>query len=182
MRIAISGSHCVGKSTLIELFLKRHPEYKHESEAYEVIDVVQSAEPSGEEFFNQLECHLRQIEKYRPGDDVIIERSSIDYLAYIKGLMLLNRDACAGRLFNAGVALVKDSLMCVDLIMFLSTRNLPTVTDDEDPSLRQVVNELLEELLLNDDLDLISDRVRVVEASGSTEQRLLTLEEVLQSA
>ena len=37
MRIAVSGSHSVGKSTLIAGFLSRHPEYAHEPEAFEVL-------------------------------------------------------------------------------------------------------------------------------------------------
>ena len=32
MRIVVSGSHCSGKSTLIEDFVAAHPEYVHEPE------------------------------------------------------------------------------------------------------------------------------------------------------
>jgi hypothetical protein len=35
VRVAVSGSHSVGKSTLIAAFLSRHPEYAHEPEAPE---------------------------------------------------------------------------------------------------------------------------------------------------
>ena len=35
MRVAVSGSHSTGKSTLIAAFLAKCPEYVHEPEAYE---------------------------------------------------------------------------------------------------------------------------------------------------
>ena len=34
MRIAVSGTHFTGKSTLIEDFIKKHPDYKCEIEPY----------------------------------------------------------------------------------------------------------------------------------------------------
>ncbi len=34
MRVAISGTHCCGKSTLIDAFLLAHSDYVHEPEAY----------------------------------------------------------------------------------------------------------------------------------------------------
>ncbi len=34
MRIAVSGTHFIGKTTLIEDFLKKNPDYRCEKEAY----------------------------------------------------------------------------------------------------------------------------------------------------
>lgn len=34
MRIAVSGTHFIGKSTLIKDFVDRHPKYKYEIEPY----------------------------------------------------------------------------------------------------------------------------------------------------
>jgi len=45
MRIAVSGTHGVGKSTLIGAFLRRHPEVVHEPEPYTVL-----VEDLGDEF------------------------------------------------------------------------------------------------------------------------------------
>ena len=38
MRVAISGTHACGKSTLIDEFLLVHPEFTHEPEPYTVLD------------------------------------------------------------------------------------------------------------------------------------------------
>ena len=37
MRVAISGTHCCGKSTLIDEFLSAHPDFAHEPEPYTVL-------------------------------------------------------------------------------------------------------------------------------------------------
>ena len=45
MRIAVSGTHCSGKSTLINEFLAAHPEFTYEPEPF-----VTMVEEYGEEF------------------------------------------------------------------------------------------------------------------------------------
>lgn len=42
MCIAISGTHCVGKTTLIEDFIKIHPEYHNEVEPYYALQEEQA--------------------------------------------------------------------------------------------------------------------------------------------
>ena len=37
MRIAISGSHSLGKSTVVKGWLETHPEFRHEDEPYRVL-------------------------------------------------------------------------------------------------------------------------------------------------
>ncbi len=37
MRVAVSGSHSTGKSTLIAAFVAKCPEYVYEPEAYEIL-------------------------------------------------------------------------------------------------------------------------------------------------
>jgi hypothetical protein len=56
MRIAISGTHSCGKSTLIDEFLTTHPEFHHEPEAYEALGdrgEEFSAEPSADDWHTQ---------------------------------------------------------------------------------------------------------------------------------
>ena len=80
MRVAISGTHCCGKSTLIDEFLMVHPEYSHEREPYAVFEEdygeMLAAEPSAEDFHRQLEFMVERLETYRSGDRVIFIRSS----------------------------------------------------------------------------------------------------------
>src|SRR5262245_55639634 len=90
MRIAVSGTHGVGKSTLIEEFLRVHPEFAHEPEPYAVMveDYGEefSAEPCVEDFLRQLEFNLERLGHHAAGGKVIYERCPLDFLAYLSAL------------------------------------------------------------------------------------------------
>jgi deoxyadenosine/deoxycytidine kinase len=69
MRIAVSGTHGMGKSTLAEDFVERHPEFVLEPEPYYVLQeqfgIDFAEEPTQESFITQLEYtslgHLRDL-------------------------------------------------------------------------------------------------------------------------
>ncbi|MEP7274548.1 MAG: hypothetical protein ABI882_23865, partial [Acidobacteriota bacterium] len=70
MRVAISGTHSCGKSTLVDEFLLVHPDFTHEPEPYTVLEEdygeVFAAEPSPEDFFRQLEFNIDRLRSYQP--------------------------------------------------------------------------------------------------------------------
>jgi predicted ATPase len=184
MRIAISGSHCSGKSTLIESFLEKRPDYQHELEAYEVLEELHgesfSAEPTADDFLRQLECHVEQLNKYSAGDLVIFERCAADYVAYIKALAFLNREDFGDRVLRRAITIATESLASLDLIVFLSTDECDKfVSDEEDLELRAATNRILASILVNDELGTASGPPIVIEVSGSTEDRLLILQNTL---
>src|ERR1041385_3309800 len=90
MRIAVSGTHGVGKSTLIDEFLRLHPDFEHEPEPYAVLveDYGEefSAEPCVEDFLRQLEFNLERLGQHVAREDVIYERCPVDFVAYLSVL------------------------------------------------------------------------------------------------
>src|SRR5262245_25255481 len=86
MRLAVSGSHGTGKSTLIAAFLERCPQYVLEPEAFETVgddvDLSDSGGPTSEGLRVLLEHTARAMARYPPGAHVVHERSPVDYLAY----------------------------------------------------------------------------------------------------
>src|SRR5215211_3229445 len=90
MRIAVSGTHGTGKSTLIDEFLRAHPNFIHEPEPYTVMveDLGEefSAEPCVEDLYRQLEFNIDRLRQHAPGERVIYERCPLDFLAYIDAL------------------------------------------------------------------------------------------------
>jgi hypothetical protein len=167
MRIAVSGTHCVGKSTLIDEFLRVHPQFVHEREPYTVLveDYGEefSAEPCGEDFRRQLEFNIDCLAKHSAEENVIYERCPFDFIAYIDVLDPNNTPP-----------LLEPISERLDVIVYL-----PIDHDDEGeyPKLRKAVDRRLREILLDDDLAMIN--IPVIEASGSTAQRLRTLEKVI---
>jgi hypothetical protein len=183
MRIAISGTHCCGKSTLIEEFLLVHPEYTHEPEPYVVFEEdygeMLAAEPSSSDFHRQLEFIVERLQSYNPGNRVIFERSPVDFLAYVLALDDLGRDSSASRLIEDSLQIIRGGIQQLDVIVFLPLGSGDTfaVPEEEDPELRTVVNERLMGIFQEGDFGLFtSEHPLVIEALGSTVQRLQTLE------
>lgn len=165
MRIAVSGTHGVGKSTLIDEFLSKHHEFTHEPEPYTVMveDFGEefSDEPKVEDFRRQLDFNIERLRQHAPGEKVIYERCPIDFLAYIDAL-----DAGSVEAFLGPVAQAMQNL---DLIVYLPLDEDQTL-ESEYPKLQQAVDRRLSKMLLDDEFGIIN--TPVVEASGSTAQRL----------
>jgi GTPase SAR1 family protein len=162
MRIAVTGTHGVGKSTLIEEFLRRHPEFEHEPEPYEVMveDYGEefSAEPCVEDFLRQLEFNLERLGRHASDENVIYERCPLDFLAYINAL----DSSLSGALMER----VLEAMRQLDLIVYLP---LDDSSDAEFPKLRRAMDHQLSETIT-------SINIQVVEATGSTAQRLRAIE------
>jgi hypothetical protein len=165
MRIAVSGTHGVGKSTLIGEFVSQHCEFTHEPEPYTVLveDFGEefSDEPNVEDFRHQLEFNIERLRQHAPGEKVIYERCPIDFLAYIDALEPGSVEALLGR--------VAQAMRHLDLIVYLPLDKDQTL-ESEYPKLQRAVDRRLNTMLLDDELGIIS--TRVVEATGSTAQRL----------
>jgi len=182
MRVAISGTHCCGKSTLIESFLAGHSQYAHEPEPYEMLQELHGedfgAEPSAEDFFRQLEYQVERLRQYSAGDRVIFERSPADFLAYMLALDDLGRDSANAALARQSIEVAGGAVKLLDLIVYLPATG--EVPESEDPELRNAMDARLEEILLNDELRMFKGhRPSILELAGTTAQRLRTLEAAL---
>ena len=166
MRIAVSGSHCTGKSTLIDEFLRAHPDFIHEPEPYTMLVEERgeefSAEPCVEDFLRQLEFNVERLKQHTRGTKVIYERCPIDFLAYIECLTH-NDTHLASR--------VSEEIQHLDLIVYLPLDNSITVDEEEFPTLRKAVDRRLSAIYREDDFG-----VSVIEATGPTQKRLRALE------
>lgn len=186
MRVAISGTHASGKSTLIEAFLLGHGDYLHEPEPYEALQDLYGeafgAEPSSDDFYRQLEYQVERLNNYRVGDRVIFERSPVDFLAYLLALNDLGREQVDRALAERSIAMAKGAVALLDMIVYLPLTGGGVVAEFEDPELRRAVDTRLEGILLDDDFGLFVARgPSVVEAPGTTAQRLQTLDDALRS-
>lgn len=181
MRIAISGTHGSGKTTLVEDFLAAHGEYLHEPEPYEWLEAV-AAEPDADDFWRQLELSVERLGSYAAGTKVIAERSPVDFLAYLLALADLGRSGrdCA-RIAAAG-ELVAEGMAHIDLLVVLPLSDGIDVPEEEDAALREAMNERLLDLITADDYALFgSGSPRVVEIQGSRDRRLRLLEQAVNS-
>jgi len=179
VRIAVSGTHCNGKSTLIDEFLQVHPQFVHEPEPYTVLveefGEEFSGEPCVEDFYRQLQFNIDRLEQRSREAQVIYERCPIDFLAYI--------DVLDSQAAQASIGLVSEAIRNLDLILYLPVDPSLDVPRDDYPKLRESVDRRLSAILNEDEFGIISScGVVVVEATGSTKQRLHTLEGALTSS
>jgi hypothetical protein len=182
MRLAISGSHATGKSTLIAAFLAKRPEYRHEPEAFETlgddVELGDSGEPTVEGLRTLLEYTVSAVESRASDACVVFERSPVDYLAYAAASREARRGSATAEFLSAQVPIVKASLRALDLIAYL-----PVSPDGlegragEDAGFRRRVDRCLRRALLEDEHDLLDDpdAPAVVELPPQPEQRLAEL-------
>lgn len=169
MRIAVSGTHCSGKTTLVDDFLQRHPDYSHEPEPYEWLEEA-SAELTSADIWQQLEISIERLSAHGAGSKVIAERSPIDFLAYLEALHALGREDTS-RMLDAARDLARRGLEHVDLLVVLPLNDDIEAPEDEDPELRDAMNRTLLDLV-----DELPPHVRCIEIAGTPQARLATLE------
>lgn len=162
MRVAVSGSHGTGKSTLIAAFLARRPLYQQEAEAFELladdVELTPSEGPTAEGVQALLEHTASSLELYEPGALVVFERSPVDYLAYADASRSWPDGASAGFL-QTFIPQVRRSLRRLELIAFVPVSATgPQARSGEDPRFRRRVDEALRRALIDDDHDLLEDQ------------------------
>ena len=167
MRIAVSGTHCTGKSTLIDEFLRVHPDFVYEPEPYTVLVEEHgeefSAEPRVEDFLRQLQFNIDRLKQHERGERVIYERCPVDFLAYIE---------CVAPRTTSVLNEVLESMPRLEMIVYLPIDH--TIETEEFPKLRKAVDRLLIVIYREEGF-----AVSVIEATGPTENRLRILEAAL---
>ena len=141
MRVAFSGSHRVGKSSLIEQVAERLPRYTLIGEPYHLLeeDGYEHADPpSLEDFEAQLERSLEVLEEPDP-----------DVLAYL----LTHEDAEEFEL-DEWLERARDAMQRLELVVFvpIEARDRIPVPAHEDRAQRRAVNAKLHEILVDDSL------------------------------
>ncbi|MFE6734615.1 AAA family ATPase [Microbacterium sp. NPDC057650] len=180
MRIVVSGTHASGKSTLIEAFAARHPEYRVLPDPFEEVLDDGFGELDAGLFERQLEIAARRLIALPPDSDVIAERGPIDFLAYLLALDRLGRPGRPHGSLDEGVQWAQAAAAHIDLLLVLpiDADAEIRVADDEDAALRDETDQVLLELIEQPDLT----GPRVVEIAGSPATRLSLMERVILDA
>jgi hypothetical protein len=159
VRIAFSGSHRVGKSTLVERVAAALPRYATvvepcyllEEDGYEA-----SASPSLDDFEAQLERSLIAVEE--GAQDVLFDRCPADIFAY-----LLTHDDAASFEADDWLERARAAMKTLDLVVFV-----PVEDDDRIPlpsheviEYRLAVHWKLHDLLVEDALGFEADVLTV---------------------
>jgi hypothetical protein len=166
MRIAISGSHLVGKTTLGEALAEALPRYAFvpepyyllEEEGYEFPEM-----PSIEDFERQLERSLLCV--HDSGPDVVFDRCSLDVLGYL----VTHRDADTFQLED-WLPRVREAMAKLDLIVFVPVEEPDRVpVPRSEMRLRADVDAVLRDIILDDAYGL---EIEAITAAGTPDARV----------
>lgn len=182
MKIAVSGSHSTGKSTLVAAFAAQRPHFVCEPEAYEIladeITLMPSEGPDVESLAALIEYTASMIADHRADSSVIFERSPVDYLAYAAA----SRSITASEredLFSAQIPAIRDAVRELDLVVLLPVSSQGPIASrpGDDEAFRERVDDELRRALLDDDYDLFGDpdAPLVVELSPDPDRQLAEL-------
>jgi len=167
MRIAISGTHFTGKSTLVEALSEALPQYTIIDEPYHILqeEGYEFAEmPSIEDFELQLERSIESMDERAP--NIIFDRCPADILGYL--LSHTNVEA-----FDLAEWLprIQTAIRKLDLLVFLPIEEPDRIVlpSSQDAAYRQRVDEKLKEIILE---NLFDFEVDVLEVTGSPKMRV----------
>lgn len=161
MKIAITGAHGVGKTTLAEKLLEHLPEYELRPEPYYELQELGyefSETPNTDDFVEQLNYSIKQLAA--GGDNVIFDRCPIDIMAYIEAL---NGIHYINTIYDKAESVMAE----IDLIIFVPIEEPDIIPHQKSdyPELRDTVNEILKE-------SVYDFGIQVIEVKGSLDQRV----------
>ena len=188
MRIAISGTACQGKSTLIKDFTKKWPNYTTLDKTYRDIITEQGLQHSS--YTNKdtqwaiLNFMIDELQKTSKGDKIIFDRCPLDNIVYSIWSEAKKDSDIDEEFIKKCMPLVRESLRFIDIIFFTPiTKVAPVeIVDDE---LRETKKEYIEEIdnifkavhrdYVNNQKSTFfveDDRPAIIEVFGNREERI----------
>ena len=163
MRIAISGTHATGKSTLVH-------ELAHRLDGFVAMpELYYQLEDEGHVFtdpptFDDIDMIFeRSVESVTTCRDtrVLFDRSPADYLAYLAAIAPTTD-------LRARVLVARDALAFINLVVFVPIEQPDRLSVTESPRLRRRVDHTLREMLVEQSWGF---DLPVIEVRGSPEER-----------
>lgn len=166
MRIAITGSHLVGKTSLAEALAAALPGYELVPEPYHLLeeDGHEFAEmPSLEDFELQLERAFQSVAQ--SGDNAVLDRCPLDILGY-----LLTHEDTESFEPEDWLARVRESVATLDLLVFVPIEEPDRIAVPRaQAQFRAEVDGVLRDVIVD---DAYGHELDVLTVTGSPSARL----------
>jgi predicted ATPase len=151
LRIAITGAHRTGKTTLAEKLRESLPHFTLTREPYLELEengFVFPAVPNHEDYVAQLEYSIDQISI--EDSNVIFDRCPADFLAYMQ--VATEAGDMQSLYHKVGSVMTR-----IDLLVFVPIEELDIIScpESELPELRALVNEVLHDWLEDFGVDMV---------------------------
>jgi hypothetical protein len=184
MRLAVTGTHGTGKTTLVEDFAAACRRYEAVPEPYALLSeqgMAFSERPTTADLEAQLAESCSVILDLAAQKDVIFDRCPMDFLAYLD--VVSTAEGFEWAPHPRLLARIERALHALDTVIFVPLREPDEISAKiEYPKLRRRVDARLRTMLAEDDLGVLDGGPRVVEVHGDREQRLARLRAEIEGA
>ena len=195
MRIAVSGSHSLGKSTFVKDWVAAHPSYKCEEEPYRSLDALGydiRFRQESNRLHNgiQLFYSISRVNAYAEStSNVIFDRSPVDYIAYSQYTADHGTTDIDNEFVKMMVQPARDSLANLDLLVFIPiSEQWPIEMEDDgirpiDIAYRDEVDTVFKQIYRDQRFEVMprSGGPALLELWGSRQERLQRLEAAVSS-
>ena len=187
MRIAISGSHSLGKSTIVNEWVAKNPAFHREEEPYRALGLYGPYEilfrDASTKLHNgiQMYYNISRIHRYAEyTDDVIFDRAPVDYIAYSQYTANHGSTDIDEAFVESMVPAVRESLDHLDILAFVPKFDLWPVEMEADGirpvdhAYRDEVDAIFKQIYREGRFQVLPERngPLLVELWGPGEQRL----------
>jgi len=192
MRIAVSGSHSLGKSTVVNDWVASRSDYIREEEPYRVLGLQGPYEILFREASTRLQNGIQlyysisRVHRYATSDQrVIFDRAPVDYLAYSQYTANQGATDIDDEFVRSMVPAVREALDRLDILAFVPQSDVwPVAMEDDgirpvDHPYRAEVDAIFKQIYREGLFDVFPpfNRPLLIELVGSPEQRLQQLSE-----
>jgi hypothetical protein len=169
LRIAISGSHATGKSTLLRELASLLPHYQTVDEPYDLLEEAghRFSDPPRNDDFIALVEYSASLYLRNTTADIVFDRSPADYLAYLAA-------GYANSIRPDHLAVTADALATVDLVILVPIERPDCVVGADAPKLRRRVDGILREMLIDHAWPFSPSTIEVTGSSTQRAEQVLT--------
>lgn len=194
MRIAISGSHSLGKSTVVNDWVARHPRFRREEEPYRALGLHGPYEilfrDASTRLHNGIQMYYNISRIHRYGDsaeDVIFDRAPVDYIAYSQYTANQGRTDIDPAFVESMVPAVRESLDHLDILAFVPKSDAWPVAMEADGirpvdhGYRDEVDAIFKQIYREGRFQVLPEKrgPRLIELWGPSEQRVNQLQQAM---
>jgi predicted ATPase len=190
MRIAISGTASIGKTTLIEDFLKEWPNYTKNNYTYRDVLKNHSKNTDSDVQWTILNNMIDELQKYDKNDNVIFDRCPLDNLVY--SMWSNNYGKIDDAFISKCIPLVKESMRLLDIVFFIPITKVspvPITIDNRreiDPTYIQEIDQIFKAIVQQYQYNLNNtpffpkdDSPGIIEVFGKRDERIHLIRQYL---
>jgi len=137
MRIAFSGAACTGKTTTLNEFLRRWPQYQVPEPSYRSLikEDNHSKKTTSKLQKDILQFMVDQQAKYTLHDNVVYDRCVLDNIVYSVWAFDKNKKGFTDKYINESISLVHKGMRNLDIIFYMTRDDMGPV---EENNIREV--------------------------------------------